>query len=81
MELETLDKAVFLKERLVGLKRSKETLDKLTEGKDDIYLQIYIEECSDPFVIPKGYGREVINLIFSLIEKETNNLEQQFKEL
>jgi len=81
MELETLEKATFLKERLVRLKRSKESLDKLTEGKDDIYLCIYIEQLSDPFVVPKEYGREVINLIFSLIEKETNNLEQQFKEL
>lgn len=81
MELETLQKAEKIKKQLSRLKRSKEVLDFFTEGKDEIYLQVYVESSSEAFIVPKEFGRTVIDLIYDLLDKETKKVEQQFKEL
>lgn len=81
MELETLEKAMFLKDRLSRLKKSKDVLDSLTKGEEEMSLQIYVERNSDPFVVPPECGRGVINLLQDMLQERIRKTDEQFKAL
>ena len=81
MDIEYLKKANDIKERLEHLKWSRESLVKILDGKDNIALQIYVNQDSCPFVVPAPLGKSITDLLYVLLDEKINELEQQFKEL
>ena len=81
MELEILEKANKIKERLKKLAWSKENLAYFSKDKSDLSMHIYVGHSSDPFVVPEPLGERVVVLLFDMLDEKINELEKELKEL